>query len=130
MYNNASGLAPRITREIDLSHRPASRSILGAAQEPNAIIFVQATPPSELPVFDLPSTRALSRKTIKKFGLSSRIDFQTGDYAARGRPGSLRRRGLSRFFTAWARRPARLSIEKAVSVLEPGGLILVHDFRC
>jgi len=127
MYNNASGLAPRITREIDLSHR---RHLLDLGGGPGtyAIHFCQANPALSATVFDLPSTEPFARKTIKRFGLSSRIDFQTGDYLHEAVRGAYDVAWLSQILHSMGPEGCRTVIEKAVSVLEPGGLILVHDF--
>jgi SAM-dependent methyltransferase len=127
MYNNASGLAPRITREIDLSHR---RHLLDLGGGPGtyAIHFCQANPALSATVFDLPSTEPFARKTIKRFGLSSRIDFQTGDYLHEDVRGAYDVAWLSQILHSMGPEACRTVIEKAVSVLEPGGLILVHDF--
>ena len=127
MYNNASGLAPRITREIDLSHR---RHLLDLGGGPGtyAIHFCQANPALSATVFDLPSTEPFAQKTIGRFGLSSRIGFQTGDYLHDAVLGTYDVAWLSQILHSMGPEDCRTVIEKAVSVLEPGGLILVHEF--
>jgi len=127
MYNNASVLAPRITREIDLSR---SRHLLDLGGGPGtyAIHFCQANPGLRATVFDLPTTEPFARKTIKRFGLSSRIDFQGGDYLRDVAQGTYDVAWLSQILHSMGPEGCRIVIEKAVSVLEPGGLILVHDF--
>ena len=127
MYNNASGLAPRITREIDLSHR---RHLLDLGGGPGtyAIYFCQANPALSATVFDLPSTEPFAQKTIGRFGLSSRIGFQTGDYLHDAVLGTYDVAWLSQILHSMGPEDCRTVIEKAVSVLEPGGLILVHEF--
>jgi SAM-dependent methyltransferase len=127
MYNNASGLAPRITREIDLSKR---RHLLDLGGGPGtyAIHFCQANPELRATVFDLPTTEPFARKTIKRFGLSSRIDFQGGDYLRDVAKGTYDVAWLSHILHSMGPEGCRIVMEKAVSVLEPGGLILVHDF--
>jgi len=127
MYNNASGLAPRITGEIDLSQR---RHLLDLGGGPGtyAIHFCQANPNLRATVFDLPTTAPFAQKTIRRFGLGSRIDFQAGDYLRDAVQGSYDVAWLSQILHSMGPEPCRTVIEKAVSVLEPGGLILVHDF--
>jgi SAM-dependent methyltransferase len=127
MYNNASALAPAITREIDLSKR---RHLLDLGGGPGtyAIHFCQANPGLRATVFDLPATEPFAQKTIGRFGLSSRIDFQAGDYLRDAVQGTYDIAWLSQVFHSMGPEDCRTVIEKAVSVLEPGGLILVHDF--
>jgi len=127
MYNNASGLAPSITGKIDLSTR---RHLLDLGGGPGtyAIHFCQANPNLRATVFDLPTTEPFASKTIKRFGLSSRIDFQAGDYLRDTVPGTYDVAWLSHILHSMGPEDCRRVIEKAVSVLQPGGLILVHDF--
>ena len=127
MYNNASGLAPRITTEIDLSAR---RHLLDLGGGPGtyAIHFCRANPGLRATVFDLPTTEPFARKTIKRFGLSSRIGFQSGDYLHDAVQGTYDVAWLSQILHSMGPEDCRAVIKKAVSALEPGGLILVHDF--
>jgi predicted O-methyltransferase YrrM len=127
MYNNASGLAPRITREIDLSQRRHFLD-LGGGPGTYAIHFCQANPNLRATVFDLPTTAPFARRTIKRFGLGSRIDFQEGDYLHDAVQGTYDVAWLSQILHSMGPERCRTVIEKAVSVLEPGGLILLHDF--
>jgi cyclopropane fatty-acyl-phospholipid synthase-like methyltransferase len=127
MYNNASGLAPRITGEIDLSAR---RHLLDLGGGPGtyAIHFCQANPGLRATVFDLPTTEPYARRTIQRFGLSSRIDFRPGDYLHEAVPGTYDAAWLSQILHSMGPEHCRTVLQKAVSVLQPGGLILVHDF--
>jgi predicted O-methyltransferase YrrM len=127
MYNNASNLAPGIIKEIDLSER---RHLLDLGGGPGtyAIHFCQANPNLRATVFDLATTAPFAQKTIKKFGLSSRIDFQAGDYLRDSVQGTYDVVWLSQILHAMGPEHCRVAIERAVAVLEPGGLILVHDF--
>jgi SAM-dependent methyltransferase len=127
MYNNASGLAPMITREVDLSQRQHLLD-LGGGPGTYAIHFCQANPDLKATVFDLPATEPFARKTIAKFGLTSRIDFQAGDYLHDAVRGTYDVAWLSQVLHAMGPERCLTVIEKAVSVLEPGGLILIHDF--
>jgi predicted O-methyltransferase YrrM len=127
MFNNASGLAPRITKEVDLTQR---RHLLDLGGGPGtyAIHFCQANPDLRATVFDLPGTEPFARKTISRFGLSSRIEFQAGDYLHDAVQGTYDVAWLSQILHSMGPEGCRTVIERAVSVLEPGGLILVHDF--
>jgi len=127
MSSNASMLAPGITREIDLSQK---RHLLDLGGGPGtyAIHFCQANPSLRATVFDLPATAPIAQRTIRRFGLSSRIDFQAGDYLHDAVPGTYDVAWLSQILHSMGPESCQCVIEKAVSVLDPGGLILVHDF--
>jgi predicted O-methyltransferase YrrM len=127
MYNNASNLAPRITQEIDLSQK---RHLLDLGGGPGtyAIHFCQANPNLRATVFDLPTTKPFARKTIRRVGLSFRIHFKAGDYLRDTVRGSYDVAWLSQILHSMGPESCLSVIKKAVSVLEPGGLILVHDF--
>jgi len=108
MYNNASSLAPRITREIDLSQR---RHLLDWWRPRTyAIHFVRPTP-TQATVFDLPTTEPFARKTIRRFGLSSRL-IPGRDYLCDTVQGTYDVAWLSQFFTAWARKAASRSSKR------------------
>jgi predicted O-methyltransferase YrrM len=127
MYHNASNLAPRITQEIDLSQK---RHLLDLGGGPGtyAIHFCQANPNLRATVFDLPTTKPFARKTIRRVGLSFRIHFKAGDYLRDTVRGSYDVAWLSQILHSMGPESCLSVIKKAVSVLEPGGLILVHDF--
>jgi predicted O-methyltransferase YrrM len=127
MYNNASNLAPRITQEIDLSQR---RHLLDLGGGPGtyAIHFCQANPNLRATVFDLRTTEPFAQRTIRRFGLSSRIDFRAGDYLRDTIQGTYDVAWLSQILHSMGPERCQIALEKAVSVLEPAGLILVHDF--
>jgi hypothetical protein len=73
-------------------------------------------------------TEPFAQKTIRRFGLSSRIGFQAGDYLHDAVQGTYDVAWLSQILHSMGPEHCRVVIEKAVAVLEPGGLILVHDF--
>jgi SAM-dependent methyltransferase len=127
MDNNASSLAPRITQEVDLSQR---RHLLDMGGGPGtyAIHFCQANPNLRATVFDLATTKPFAQKSIGRFGLSARVDFQAGDYLRDPVQGTYDVAWLSQILHSMGPEDCLTVIQKAVSVLEPGGLILVHEF--
>ncbi len=127
MYNNASNLAPGITREIDLSQRRRLLD-LGGGPGTYAIHFCQANPGLTATVFDLPATEPFARKTVQRFGLGPRIEFQPGDYLADPVQGTYDVAWLSQILHSMGPEQCRSVIQKAVSALEPGGLVLIHEF--
>jgi hypothetical protein len=127
MFNMAMAIAPRLVPLIDLGGR---RHLLDLGGGPGtyAIHFCQNNSQLKASVFDLPTTRPFAEKTIKKFNLYERIDFKDGNY--------LEDRIRGRYDVAWLSHilhgegPADCVkiLKKTVAVLEPEGLILIHDF--
>jgi SAM-dependent methyltransferase len=127
MFNIAMNLAPRLVNTIDISGR---RHLLDLGGGPGtyAIHFCLNNPGLKATVYDLPATGPYARKTIEAFGLTDRIDFVAGDYLKEDIPGSYDVAWLSQILHAEGPENCQRIIEKAASVLEPGGLLLIHEF--
>ena len=127
MFNNAMLLAPRLVKEFDLSGR---RHLLDLGGGPGtyAIQFCLNNPNLKATVYDLPTTRPFAEKTIAGFGLSNRIDFIDGNYVDGELKGCYDAVWMSHILHAEGPETCRSMIQKAVSVLEPGGIIMIHDF--
>jgi hypothetical protein len=127
MFNVAMGMAPRAVKEIDLSGR---RHLLDLGGGPGtwAIHFCLQNPGLRATVFDLPGTRPFAEKTIARFGLSDRVMFEAGDYLKDQIHGRYDVAWLSQMLHGEGPEACRAIIRKAAGALEPGGLLLVHDF--
>ena len=127
MFNMAMAIAPALAKEIDLHGR---RRLLDMGGGPGtyAVHFCLATPALKATVFDLPATRPFAARTIERFGLSDRIGFDSGDYIEDELAGSYDVAWLSQILHSHGPEKCQTVLRKAVSVLEPGGLILIHDF--
>ena len=127
MFNMAMNMAPLLVPLIDLSAR---RHLLDLGGGPGtyAIHFCQNNPQLRSTVFDLPTTRPFAEKTIEKFKLSNRIDFMAGNYLDDEIRGSYDAAWLSHILHGEGPEACQDIIHKTVSVLESGGLIIVHDF--
>lgn len=127
MFNMAMNLAPRIVPRIDLSGR---RSFLDLGGGPGtyAIQFCLKHPDLEAVVFDLPTTRPFAETTIGKFGLADRIRFQAGSYLEDPVEGRYDVAWLSHILHGEGPEDCRNIIQKAVSSLSSGGMILIHEF--
>jgi len=127
MFNIAMNLAPVIVPLIDLGGR---RHLLDLGGGPGtyAIQFCLHNPSLKATVYDLPTTRPFAEKTIAKFDLTDRIDFMDTDYLEEEIEGSYDVAWLSHILHAESPEDCRKIIDKAVSVLEPGGMILIHEF--
>jgi predicted O-methyltransferase YrrM len=127
MFNMAMNLAPRIVPEIDLSGREHLLD-LGGGPGTYAIHFCLENPGLRATVYDLPTTRSFAEKTIGRFGLSDRIEFQEGDYLEGTIQGTFDVVWLSHILHGEGPEDCQRMIEKAVSTLAPDGLILIHEF--
>lgn len=127
MFNMAMNMAPMIIPQIDISAR---RHLLDLGGGPGtyAIHFCRHNPDLRATVFDLPTTRPFAEKTIKRFDLSDRIDFQAGNYLEGEIDGRYDAAWLSHILHGEGPDSCRQIIQKAVAVLEPGGIIIIHEF--
>ena len=127
MFNMAMSMAPLLVPKVDISSR---RHLLDLGGGPGtyAIHFCRHNPQLKATVFDLTTTRPFAEKTIKRFDLADRIDFVGGNYLKDDIEGSYDAAWLSHILHGEGPEGCRIIIEKAVSALQPGGTILVHEF--
>lgn len=127
MFNLAMNLAPVLVPKVDLSGRRLLLD-LGGGPGTYAIHFCMNNPRLKATVYDLPTTRSFAEKTIAEFQLQDRIDFKGLDYLKEDIEGIYDVVWLSQILHGEGFEDCRKIIGKAVSVLEPGGMILIHDF--
>ena len=127
MFNIAMKVAPKVAAAIDLSDRRRLLD-LGGGPGTYAVHFCLANPQLRATVYDLPETRPFAEKIIAKFGLADRIDFMAGNYLEEAIPGIYDVVLLSQILHAEGPDESRKLIRKAASVLQPGGLIVIHEF--
>ncbi len=127
MFNIAMNLAPKIAEIVDISKRNHLLD-LGGGPGTYAIHFCLKNPNLKASVFDLPTTRPFAEKTVKKFNLTDRIDFLEGDYLADSLSGSYDAAWLSHILHGESPENCQRIIEKTVSVLQTGGMIIIHEF--
>ena len=127
MFNLAMGLAPKLVPLIDLSF---NRHLLDLGGGPGtyAIQFCLNNPQLKATVYDLPTTRPFAEKTIKQFKLTDRIQFADGNYLKDPIKGRYDAIWLSHILHGEGPDECRMIIQKAVGALEPGGIIIIHDF--
>ena len=127
MFNIAMNLAPVLADKIDLS---GMRYLLDLGGGPGtySIHFCQKNPRLKATVYDLPTTRPFAEKTIEKFGLTDRINFMDGNYLEEGIEGIYDVAWLSHILHGGGQKECQRIIRKTVAALEPGGMIIVHDF--
>jgi predicted O-methyltransferase YrrM len=127
MFNMAMMIAPLLVKNVDLSDRRRLLD-LGGGPGTYAIHFCLNNPQLKATVFDLPTTRPFAKKTIERFRLTDRIGFEAGNYLEDQVAGRYDAVWLSHILHAEGPEDCRVILKKAVSVLEPDGMIIVHDF--
>jgi predicted O-methyltransferase YrrM len=127
MFNLAMATAPQIAELIDLSGRHHLLD-LGGGPGTYAIHFCIANPELRAAIFDFPESRSCALRTVKQFHLEERIDFVAGNYIEEEIGGSYDVAWLSHILHADGESDCREIIKKTKAVMEPGGLIMVHDF--
>ncbi|MBA4356971.1 MAG: SAM-dependent methyltransferase [Desulfovibrio sp.] len=140
MFNIAMGIAPRLAGQLDallvsagLPGLPKSggRSRLldlGGGPGTYAIQFCLAHPGLTAAIFDLPATRPFAEATVARFGVGDRVDFLPGDYTTDPVPGGFDLAWLSQILHAEGPDMAASVVRRAAQALNPGGLLLVHEF--
>ncbi|MFO7839681.1 MAG: methyltransferase [Desulfosalsimonadaceae bacterium] len=127
MHTNARLQAPRVAEALELSGRKKLLD-MGGGPGTYAIHFCQQTPGLLAEVFDLPDARPVAEANIEAAGLSDRIGFQEGDFHEDALSGRFDVVWISHILHAEDPQACRNLVSKAVSVLEPGGRILIQDF--
>lgn len=127
MFNIARFQADRIASSVDLSGRERLIDV-GGGPGTYAIYFCLKNPGLRATVFDLPSTRPFAEKTIERFGLSGRVDFQAGDFEKDALPGGYDVAWLSQVLHGENPEEAAALVRNAANALKPGGLLCVQEF--
>ena len=127
MFNMAMTIAPELVKTIDLSGRRHFLD-LGGGPGTYAIHFCLNNPQLRGTVYDLPTTRPFAEKTIARFGMTDRIDFMEGNYLEEDITGTYDVAWLSQILHGEGPDDCRMIVKKAAAALEPGGLIMVHEF--
>jgi hypothetical protein len=127
MFNLAMGMAPHIVPVIDVSDRQHLLD-LGGGPGTYAINFCLKNEDLRATVYDLPTTRPFAEKTIRQFKLADRIDFMDGNYLEDPVGGRYDVAWLSHILHGEGPEGCRMIIQKTVEALEPGGMIIIHDF--
>ena len=127
MFNLAMAIAPTIAAAIDLEGKSHLLD-LGGGPGTHAIHFCLANPMLKATIYDRKTTAPFAQKTTEKFGVANRIDFVAGDFNVDQLGGPFDVAWLSQILHSNSFEKCQVLIEKTVEALEPGGLILIHDF--
>ena len=127
MFTQANLTAPHIVPGVDLSGRRWLLD-LGGGPGTYAIRFCLANEHLRAVVYDLPTTRRFAEETAAKFDVGDRIRFHPGDYLNDEIPGKYDAAWLSHILHGEGPEDCRKLVAKAASALEPGGVMLIHEF--
>lgn len=128
MYNLASGVAPKIVDAVGLGGRKRLLD-LGGGPGTYAIHFCRHNPGLRAVVFDRKITEPFMRQIVASHGLQDRIDFIAGDFNRDLRSaGSYDVVWMSHVLHSNNFEQCVAIIEKISELLEPGGLLIIHDF--
>lgn len=121
-----NGVAQWVAQNLDLSGR---RRLLDVGGGPGtySIVLCQRFPNLTAVIWDLPETVAIAEQVIDRFGMSERVRVQAGnwdtDEFGEGYDCVL----MSNILHGMGSR-AGMKLAKARRALEPGGLLITHDF--
>ncbi|MEW5910049.1 MAG: methyltransferase [Thermodesulfobacteriota bacterium] len=127
MFNNAMGIAPNLMHQIDLTSRRRLLD-LGGGPGTYAVHFCMKNPNLNATVYDLPTSKPFAEKIIERFQMQSRIRFHGGDYLIDPIPGTYDVAWLSHILHSEGPSGCRNILKNCVSALEPGGMVILHDF--
>lgn len=121
------GPARQLARALDLSGKRRMLDV-GGGTAAFDITLCEANPELRATVVDFPNVARLGRKYVEKAGLSDRITYQEGNALKADWPGGQDIVLMSYLFSGVPGETHESLIEKAKSALNPGGLVLIHDF--
>ncbi len=128
MFNLAMELVPGIVEKIDLSGR-ARLLDLGGGPGTYAIHFCLENPELRAVIYDRPTTQSIAVATAEKFDMTERVTFMGGDVicdSISGGPYDVV--WLSHLLHSNGPEVCQRIIDKCVAAMEPGGLIMIHEF--
>lgn len=127
MFNLAHAIAPVISDSVELSGRRHLLD-LGGGPGTHAVFFCLANPKLKATVFDRATTAPFAKKIARRYGVRDRVSFAAGDFHTDPFPGGFDAAWLSQILHSNTPDECRALIEKTVAALEPGGLLLIHEF--
>lgn len=127
MFNIASLSAPMIVPGIDISGRKRLLD-LGGGPGTYAIHFCIHNPELKAVIYDLPTTEDCAMQTVKRFNLSNRITFESGDIITDDIGSGYDVVWISQLLHSEGPGGAAIILKKAVEALLPGGILLIQEF--
>jgi len=122
----SNGLGQWVAQQLDLSDRKLLLDV-GGGPGTYSIAFCQRFPGLKAVVWDVPETVAIARQIIDRFGMEDRVTVKEGNWD-RDEFGT----GYDCLFLSNVMHghgsQAETRLEQGMRALEPGGLLIVHDF--
>jgi ubiquinone/menaquinone biosynthesis C-methylase UbiE len=121
------GPATVLQKAVDLS---AARRLLDVAGGSGAftITLCRRNPQLRATILDFPAVIEVAKGFVREAGLGDRVDYLAGNAVTEAWPGSQDAVLMSYLLSAVAGSAIDSLFAKAFVALEPGGLLLVHDF--
>ncbi len=127
MQNLARLNGPRLIKHVDLDGRKRLLD-LGGGPGTYSLFFCLANPQLEGTIFDRPTTEPYARPVLEHPKIGGRIRFVAGDFLTDPLEGSFDVIWISHVLHSQSPTTCRELLQKVVRVLEPGGMLLVHEF--
>ena len=127
MFNVAVQQADLVAGAFDLAGRRRLLD-LGGGPGTYAIYFCRHNPELKAVIFDRPTTERFARATIKRFELTSRVDFTGGDFTADELPGGFDAVWLSQVLHGESPKEAAGLVRRAAGILDSGGVMGIQEF--
>lgn len=127
MLSLSVGYAAYLGKQIDLSGRKKLLD-LGGGPGTYAVHFCLNNPELKATVLDLPGSKPIADRTIKRFGAEDQVTFVGEDFNKAELKQEYDVVWLSHVIHGENPENSQQLIDKAVSSLKPGGLIMVHDY--
>ena len=127
MHNLASANAPTLARQINLKNRKHLLD-LGGGPGTYAIAFCRENDNLRATIFDRPGTEPYARRALSSSPVANRISFVGGDFTTDPLAGPYDVAWLSQILHSNGPKACRKLLQKTAQAMEPGGLILIHEF--
>jgi precorrin-6B methylase 2 len=122
----ANGVGQWVARQLDLSDRKLLLDV-GGGPGTYSIAMCQLFPSLKAVIWDVPRTIEIARQVIERFEMGDRITVQEGDWD-QDEFGT----GYDSLFMSNVMHgpssQAEVRLGQAMRALEPGGLLIIHDF--
>lgn len=126
-HSGSLGPASMLARSVDLVGRTSLLDV-GGGSGAFAIAFCRQNPELRAAVLDFPNVIELARRFTSEEGLAERISFIAGNALEAAWPEGQDVVLMSYLLSAVREGDIGKLIEKSWHALEPGGLLIVHDF--
>ena len=93
-----------------------------------AVQFALANPGLHATIYDLPTSKPFAERIVGAAGIGDRVSFTGGDFTEDELPGGFDVAWLSHILHGEGPSMCSAIIGKTARALEPGGLLLVHEF--